>query len=190
MIGIIITGVLLIGYYTFQKYRTDSYVRSILNIMRSNQNFYPNYYQIMANNTGAIALDSNQRLLCIIDQNSNSCYLDRRQILNTEILIDQTSYHQKDFLKTWGKYFLLKSIGSESAAEASIHIAKEKHINQIKTLKLKIGTSNLDVPNHYLLFLKNGTEKQKRKILNDVYDWITRVEALKNIGNNGFRING
>lgn len=189
MTGIIIIGILFIGYFTFQKYRTDNYVRSILNIMQSDQNFHPNYYQVMANNTGAIALDSNQRLLCIIDENNNSYYLDRRQILNTEILIDQTSYHQKDFLKTWGKYFLLKSLGSESTAEASVHIAKKKHINQIKTLKLKIGTNNLDVPNHYLLFLKNGTEKQKRKIINDVYDWITRVEALKNIENNRFRIN-
>jgi len=189
MTGIIIIVILVIGYYTFKKYSKENYVRTILGIMESQQNFQPNHYQVIANNSGTIALDTRQRLLCVINEHNNPYYLNRTQILNTEILIDQTSYHQKDFLKTWGKYFLLKSLGSESTAEASVHITKEKHINEIKTLKLKIGTNNLDVPNHYLLFLKNGTDKEKRKIINDVYDWITRVESIKNIDSNRFRIN-
>jgi len=33
------------------------------------------------------------------------------------------------------------------------------------------------------------TEKQKKKIINDLYDCIARVETLKNIGNNSFGIN-
>ena len=43
--------------------------------------------------------------------------------------------------------------------------------------------------NHYLLFLKNGTDKEKRNIINAVYNWITPVESIKNIDNHRFRIN-
>lgn len=187
ILGIIVIGA-IIGYFVYKKQKDKNYKLTILDIMTSNYGFSPNHYQIMANNCGAIGIDTRQMILCIINENTQVFYLRGEDILNTDILIDQDTYLQKDFIKTWSKYFLLKTIASDKTAEASVHISKEKHINKIKTLKLRIGTSNIDHPNHYLLFLKNGTDKHKSKIINDVYDWITRIETVKLAENQGFII--
>ncbi|MFB1003436.1 MAG: hypothetical protein QMC70_04775 [Bacteroidia bacterium] len=180
MIGVITIIGLIIGYFVYKNQRTEKYVQTVLNSMSGQNNFHPELYQIMAKNSGAIAVDFSQRMICVIEGNNSPFYLTKRSIQNTDIIIDQNSYHQKDFMKTWGKYLLLKSLGSESTAEASVHIAKEKHINKIRTLKLRIETTNLKKPNLYLTFLQNGTDSHKRKIINDVYDWATRIESIKN----------
>jgi hypothetical protein len=62
-------------------------------------------------------------------------------------------------------------------------LAKTKEYKKIKSLKLKISTTNLNKPNIYLTFLENGTLKHKEKIINDVYDWVTRIETIKNSKN-------
>ncbi len=170
---------LIIGYFIYRKNVSDKYVTKILNLMSSQNNFRPELYQIMAKNSGAIAIDCKQRIICVVEAQGTPFYLTNRSIKNTDILIDQESYHQKDFVKTRGKYLLLKSIGSESTAETSVHIAKEKHVNNIKSLKLRIETTNLKKPNLYLTFLQNGTDDHKRKVINDVYDWSTRIESIK-----------
>jgi len=179
MTGIILILIGVIGYFVFKKQKQKNYINKALSIMANKNNFQPDYYQIMVNYSGAIAISFNQKLICVVDESDRPFYLSKKNIQNTDILIDETTYHQKDFIKTWGKYLVLKSLGSESTAEASVHIAKENHINKINTLKLRIQTNNLNTPNLYLTFLKNGTENHKRKIINDVYDWVSRIETIK-----------
>ncbi len=53
--------------------------------MKSHNNFNPNYYQVMANNSGAIGIDTNQKLLCIINENKLPFYLNRENILNNKM---------------------------------------------------------------------------------------------------------
>jgi hypothetical protein len=171
--------VVIIGFVFYNKKKTNNFIIDVVKSVRLEYNFNPDYYQIMANNTGAIAMDFRLKMICIVDRKLNTYYLKNKDILSTEILVDKDVFVQKDFAKTWGKYFLLQSLSNNSIAEASVHISKERHINKINSLKLKIATRNLEKPNHYLLFLKNGNDNQKRKIINDVYDWATRIEALK-----------
>ncbi|NVK66743.1 MAG: hypothetical protein HWE22_19275 [Flavobacteriales bacterium] len=178
MIGIIIIIVITTGYFIYKKSQSEKYVKKVLSLMRSKNNFQPELYQILANNSGAIAIDFNQRIICVIEKENKPFYLVKSRVRKTEILVDQDTYHKKDFVKTWGKFLLLKSLKSESSAEASVHIAKERQINKIKTLKLRIETTSLKKPNFYLIFLENGTEKHKRKIINDVYDWAARIESI------------
>jgi len=170
----------IIGYYSYKKYSTSKYVDNVLAIMSSKNNFFPEYYQIMANNSGVIAINNQQRVICVIDNSNIPFYLHRNNIQNAEILTDEETERGKEKLKTLAKYHLYKSTFGETSADLAINLARTLEYKKVKSLQLKISTNDLNKPNIYLLFLKNGNINQKRKIINDIYDWIARIETIKN----------
>jgi hypothetical protein len=66
----------------------------------------------------------------------------------------------------------------KSIAEIGVLSAKQKFLGKNHRIQLKISTYNLSKPNFILDFLVGGTTSQKRKIMQEVYDWATRIETL------------
>ena len=80
MIGVITIIGLIIGYFVYKNQRTEKYVQTVLNSMSGQNNFHPELYQIMAKNSGAIAVDFSQRMICVIEGNNSPFYLTKRSI--------------------------------------------------------------------------------------------------------------
>jgi len=181
MIALLFVIIAISGFVFYSKYKkeqTEKFVDNVVCAFRSMFGFNPDYYQIMAKKSGAIGLDVNKKMICIVNSSLKPYYFTRNDILKSEIMIDDETYLQKDFFKTWGKYFLLRSIGDNSIAETAVEISKEKYVKKINTIQLRISTRDFDKPNHYLLFLKFGNDRDKRMMMNDIYDWISRIESL------------
>lgn len=148
--------------------------------MGSQNNFCPDFYQKMAKNSGAIAIDITKKLICVIDESNMPFYLSNKNIQSAEIIIEEETQIGKNKIAELGKYYFFKSTLGETKGILSVLLAKSKESKKIKSLKLKISTTNLTKPNIYLTFLENGTNHHKEKIINDLYDWVTRLETIKN----------
>lgn len=169
-----IGGYLLVGHL-ISKNKKQKY----LDAMHSNYGFTPHLYQIMAKESSAIAIDTNQRMICIVDNRYNTFYLTRQDIYTTEILVDKSTYQTKSFLSVWGKYYLTKAItGNDQKAGIAALTTNTTERNKFKTLQLRVATRNAYKPNHILTFLVNGNEHHKKAMMNDIYDWVTRIETL------------
>lgn len=180
MIGIIVVLVLLIGYLFYKNKQLGRYLQQVLDLMRNQYNFHPELYQIMANNSGAIAIDIAKKMICVVDHSNVPLYLNDSNIHGVEILIEEEIQRGKNKLKELTKYYLYKSVLGETRANLSVQMAKIKEFKKIKNLKIKISTTDLNQPNIYLTFLENGSLKDKDKIIANVYDWVTRIETIQN----------
>lgn len=156
----------------------QNYGKNSLERMENHYGFIPEFYQVMAGNSGIIALNTSLRMICIIEGNSKPHFLDKSNLKGAQVLVDETGMLGKKKLSTLLKYHFFKSTLGESAADLSIKLSKNIQTKRINSIKLQISTTDLIKPNLYLTFLKNGNEAQKNRIFGDVLDWITRIESI------------
>jgi hypothetical protein len=175
---VILIIVLIVCYFILHQNRNKEIDKKFISTMISNKYFKPTHYQIMTRKTSAIGLDSYKRMICVVDKHFTPYYLQKNNIHKVEILIDKDTYHSRSFLTTWGTYFLLRTIADKSIAETGARNTKEKVLEKSYDIQLKISTTDFTKPNHTLKFLVRGNSKQKNKIMQEVYDWSTRIETL------------
>lgn len=136
------------GYYIYKHQTNHSWQDKFINAMSSQRNFHPTLYQIMAKNLAAIAIDDQQRLICIVYRDLNPFYFASSDIHDVEILMDRDVYHVDSFYRKWSSYFLLRTFGDKSMAEVVTEGVREKVVEKFNSIQLKVSVRNVRQPKH------------------------------------------
>lgn len=127
-----------------------------------------------------IAYDKENALIGIKKNNSPSLYFNGKNIINSEIILEEEKYERHSLLNMWRRYFIGKMIGGAKIAEIGAKTAKVKISSRITQIKLKLTVNQPDYPILNITFMKGQHGKSSiQKCLQDVEHWKGLIDLLQ-----------
>ena len=144
--------------------------------------FTPHESYISADLGSAIAIDKDNRLIGLQDPESRCFYFDGANIISSDIIINENTYHKRSFFDMCRRYILGRLIGGKSMGSIASRTSKANIHKTISSIELKIRVNDLNMPIFTIPFLGFSSSQRVQDLaIQDVEYWDS---LIKNISNN------
>ena len=176
LIGII---AFIIGYKVYSKIQRESRINQRFGNFSVPNFFTPHQSYVSADLSCAIAVDNDNRLICLQDQIGENRFYDERYVVGSQILVNEQTYQQKPFINIWSSYLIGKWIGGDKVGEIAAMTTNVRVKKQVDSIKLKVTVNDLRRPNYTIVFLDGQANKALQDLaFNEAEYWDSIIKVF------------